>query len=67
MTRSGERRVWEYHNTFRTDGLARGMAHDVTERLRAEAALRKGEERFRVALKNSPVVVFNQDLELRYT
>jgi len=25
------------------------------------------EERFRVALKNSPVVVFNQDQELRYT
>jgi diguanylate cyclase (GGDEF)-like protein/PAS domain S-box-containing protein len=71
MTRSGERRVWEYHNTLRTDGLpaliVRGMAHDVTERIRAEAALRKSEERFRVALKNSPVVVFNQDMELRYT
>jgi diguanylate cyclase (GGDEF)-like protein/PAS domain S-box-containing protein len=71
MTRSGNRRVWEYHNTLRTDlrptPIVRGMAHDVTERKRVEAALRKSEERFRVALKNSPVVVFNQDLELKYT
>lgn len=71
MTRSGNRRLWEYHNTLRTDWrpdpIVRGMAHDVTERKRAEAALQKSEERFRVALKNSPVVVFNQDLELKYT
>jgi len=71
MTRSGERRIWEYHNTLRTNGLlapiVRGMAHDTTERRRAEAALQSSEERFRVALKNSPVVVFNQDLELKYT
>ena len=35
MTRAGERRIWEYHNTLRTEGVAspivRGMAHDVTE------------------------------------
>ncbi|HVP44595.1 MAG TPA: PAS domain S-box protein [Terriglobales bacterium] len=70
QTRSGERRVWEYHNTLRTDGptpVVRGMAHDITERHRAEVALRKSEERFRVALKNSPTVVFHQDRDLRYT
>jgi hypothetical protein len=33
----------------------------------AEAALRVSEERLRVALKNSPVTVFNQDRALRYT
>jgi two-component system, NarL family, sensor histidine kinase UhpB len=33
----------------------------------AEEALRLSEERFRVALKNSPIMVFNQDIELRYT
>jgi PAS domain S-box-containing protein len=33
----------------------------------AEAALRLSEERFRVALKNSPIMVFNQDARLRYT
>ncbi len=70
VTRTGERRIWEYHNTLRTDGaspVVRGMAHDITERYRAEAALRKSEERFRVALKNSPTAVFHQDRELRYT
>jgi PAS domain S-box-containing protein len=33
----------------------------------AEEALRASEERFRVAFKNSPIIVFNQDLDLRYT
>jgi PAS domain S-box-containing protein len=33
----------------------------------AELAFRLSEERFRVALKNSPIMVFNQDAELRYT
>jgi PAS domain S-box-containing protein len=33
----------------------------------AEEALRLSEERFRVALKHSPIMVFNQDAELRYT
>ena len=36
-------------------------------RSHAEAALRLSEERFRVALKGAPVVVFTQDLQLRYT
>ena len=33
----------------------------------AEAALRLSEERFRVALKHTPIMVFNQDKNLRYT
>ena len=33
----------------------------------AEEALRVNEERFRVALKHSPITVFQQDNELRYT
>ncbi|MGD0508663.1 MAG: PAS domain S-box protein [Terriglobales bacterium] len=44
VTRSGEQRIWEYHNTLRTEGVARpivrGMAHDVTDRVRSEKALR---------------------------
>ena len=43
ITRTGERRIWEYNNTLRTVGvpspIVRGMAHDVTERKRAEKAL----------------------------
>src|SRR5260370_17688793 len=43
------------------------IARDITDRKRVEMALRQSEERFRVALKNAPVRVFNQDLELRFT
>ncbi|MBR8828964.1 MAG: PAS domain S-box protein [Gomphosphaeria aponina SAG 52.96 = DSM 107014] len=39
----------------------------LKERKRTEEALRYSEERFRIALKNSPIVVFNQDKKLRYT
>ncbi|MBY5310156.1 PAS domain S-box protein, partial [Aphanizomenon flos-aquae CCAP 1446/1C] len=44
-----------------------GTYDDITSRRTAEEALRYGEERFRIALNNSPIVVFNQDLDLRYT
>jgi len=44
LTRSGEERVLEYSNSLRTEGvdepIVRGRAHDVTERNRAEEALR---------------------------
>ncbi len=48
------------------DLLVRSMRYAI-ERQRGELALRHSEERFRVALKNSPIFVFNQDEELRYT
>ena len=48
VTRTGEQRIWEYHNTLRTEGVekpvVRGVAHDVTERVRAEKALRATNE-----------------------
>src|ERR1022692_1563142 len=40
---------------------------DITKSKQMEEALRQSEERFRVALKNSPIAVFNQDRDLRYT
>ncbi|NMG18817.1 response regulator [Brasilonema bromeliae] len=48
------------------DLLVRSMRYAI-ERQRTEEARRRSEERFRVALKNSPIVVFNQDQDLRYT
>lgn len=40
---------------------------DIAGRRRTEGALRIRKERFRVALKSSPVVVFNRDRVPRYT
>ena len=49
QTRTGQKLVWEYTNTLRTDRVAaplvRGMAHDVTEQQKAEKALRENELR----------------------
>ncbi len=43
-TRTGEKRIWEYHNTLRTQGVSapivRGMARDITEQRRANYSLR---------------------------
>jgi len=44
-----------------------GICRDVTDRKLAEEALLESEERFQIAINNSPIVVFNQDNELRYT
>jgi PAS domain S-box-containing protein len=43
------------------------VARDISDQKQAEHALRQSEERFRIALKSAPVVVFSQDLQLRYT
>ena len=56
------------------DKIVEELHRQIAERLQAEQALQEAnrklnysEERFRIALKNSPIVVFNQDTELRYT
>ena len=43
------------------------LEREVAERKRAEEALRRSEERFRMVLKDSPIMVSNQDRDLRYT
>ncbi len=49
LSRSGEQRLWEYHNSLRTEGVSvpvvRGIAHDVTEQKRTEWRLRETTEK----------------------
>ena len=44
QTKTGEKQIWEYHNTLRTQGVSapivRGMARDITERRRANHSLK---------------------------
>ena len=59
-TRTGEKRIWEYHNTLRTEGvvvpIVRGMAHDVTDLKRAEQALQTSEEAAQKLAKESEII-----------
>jgi diguanylate cyclase (GGDEF)-like protein/PAS domain S-box-containing protein len=65
--------VWlnlDYSPVLEDNGKPAGILAillDNTEKVRAENTLRDSEEHFRLALKNSPLVVFTQDKALRYT
>jgi PAS domain S-box-containing protein len=67
LTKTGERRIWEYHNTLRTDGVStpivRGVAHDVTDQKRIERALRLSEEKFSKAFLASPYAIIISTME----
>jgi PAS domain S-box-containing protein len=47
--------------------LVAGISTDITERKAVENELRLTTERFQLALRDSAITVFNQDLDLRYT
>jgi len=56
------------HGAVKTgENTVTGFVLDLRDRKHTEAALRQSDERLRVALKNFPITVFNQDQELRYT
>jgi len=67
VTRSGEQRVWEYHNTLRGiepgAQLVRGMARDVTERQRIQRLLAESESRYRLLFERNVAGVFVTNLE----
>ena len=64
--------IFEYGHAvplFDESGNVRGSIGaylDITDRKVMEQRLRTANERFRVALRNTPITVFNQDLDLRY-
>ena len=68
----GAERYWlvSYYPVPGEDGAPRGVGAiivDITQRKRIEETLRLTTERFELAVHQAPVVVFNQDRQLRYT
>lgn len=66
LSKTGERRIWEYRNTLRTDvsvPIVRGIAHDVTDQKRTERALQLSEEKFSKAFLACPYAIVISTIE----
>ena len=65
LTRRGQARILEYRNSLRTEGLekpiVRGMARDVTERLRAESEIKERTAHLNALIENSPLAIVVHD------
>jgi PAS domain S-box-containing protein len=61
LTRHGERRVWDFNNSLRVEGVTSpvvtGLAHDTTERKRTEDDLRKQREILQKIFDNVPAML----------
>ncbi|PKL82293.1 MAG: hypothetical protein CVV24_10885 [Ignavibacteriae bacterium HGW-Ignavibacteriae-3] len=70
-TKNGEIRIWEYNNTVRFEGVdkpvVRGMAHDITERILAERALRASEKKYRQIVETAQEGIWIIDAENKTT
>lgn len=71
QTKTGERRKWEYSNSLRTEGVSkpivRGIAHDITERSKAEEKLKESEQRFREVIENAAEIIYTTDPKGKFT
>ena len=69
QTRGGEKRVWDYNNTLRTEGVSvpivRGMAHDVTEQSQAEKSLRENQARLAGIVNSAMDAIISVDSDQR--
>ncbi len=65
VARDGTERIWMYRNVlYEEPGMAArvlGHAQDVTDRIRAERALRESERRFRLLADTAPVLIWMSD------
>ena len=70
LTRNGEKRYWEYRNTLRTEGvqspIVRGLAFDITERVRTEEELRDARQFAEEILSSAALGVIVYGKDLRY-
>ncbi|MCX6029385.1 MAG: PAS domain S-box protein [Chloroflexi bacterium] len=70
QTKSGERRIWEYDNTLRTEGIVapvvRGMARDITERKQAEETIKQQLAELASYYDNAPIGLAVLDTNLRF-
>src|SRR5260221_2578992 len=64
----GARRIWEYRNSLRPDGVVRAIARDVTEAAEATRALRSSEELFRSIIESVSdfISIIQPTGEIRY-
>ncbi len=67
LTCDSKHRLYESRMVASSDGTVVCIVRDVTEIRKTELALRESEGRFQLALKKAPIIMFNQDRELRYT
>jgi two-component system, cell cycle sensor histidine kinase and response regulator CckA len=69
-TKSGEKRIWEYGNTLRTEGpgepIVRGLARDITDRKKAEEGVIRANQEWERTFNaiSDPIMVLDHNYEI---